>query len=106
MARNPRVVMLFGDRGGKPTRRILRVAGTARVCNYESMSPARKARLAWRYILRPTALAHWAANLRKMAVRNRYYSERTDPAVVEITLDDAELVPQPMSAGPAPSAAP
>ncbi len=92
---NPRVVMLFGDRGGKRTRRVLRVLGTARVCDYQTMSLIRKARMAWRYFLRPAALVHWAANWRKIGVRNRYYAERTDPSMVEITLEDAEFVAQP-----------
>jgi nitroimidazol reductase NimA-like FMN-containing flavoprotein (pyridoxamine 5'-phosphate oxidase superfamily) len=95
MTENPRVVMLFGDRNVRRTKRVLKVIGTARVCEYETMSSARKARLAWRYFFQPEALWHWLKNWRKLGVRNRYYAERTDPAMVEITLEDAEFVPQP-----------
>lgn len=97
VAENPFVVMLFGDRGGKRTRRVLRVSGTARACDYEAMTLLRKARIAWRYFLRPAALAHWAANWRKIGVRNRYYEERTDPSMLEITLEEGEFVSQPHS---------
>lgn len=92
---NPRVVLLFGDRGGKPTRRVLRVVGTARVCDYETMSARRKLRLAWRYFLSGGAVRHWLVNWRKLGVRNRYYAERTDPSMLEITLGDGEFLPQP-----------
>lgn len=95
IAQNPRVVMLFGDRGGRPTRRVLRVTGTARVCDIKDLTFARKLRLAWRYFLQPKALLHWAANWRKIGVRNRYYAERTDPAMLEVTLEEAEFLPQP-----------
>ena len=83
--------MLVGDGGGKRTPQWLRVVGTARVCDYETMSLMRKGRLAWRYFVRPAALAHWVVNWRKLGVRKRYYAERTDPSMVEITLEDAEF---------------
>ncbi len=97
---NPRVVILFGDRGGKPTRRVLRVTSTARVCEYEEMTLVRKARLAYRYFFRPEALAHWAANWRKIGVRNRYYVERTDRSMLEITLEEGEFISQPGASSP------
>jgi hypothetical protein len=84
--------MLFGNPRTGQTSTILRVSGTARVRDYDAMSLARKARLAWRYFLRPAALAHWARHWRKLGVRKRYYAERTDPSMVEVTLEDAELV--------------
>ena len=56
------------------------------------MSGLRKARLAWRYFLRPKAVLHFVSNWRKLSVRKRYYAERTDPAMVEITLEQGELV--------------
>ena len=92
---NPGVVMLFGDRNGKRTRRVLRVAGTARVCDIKGLSGMRKARLAWRYFLAPGAIRHWIANWRKIGVRNRYYAERTDPAMVEITLGEGDFLATP-----------
>lgn len=92
---NPRVVMLFGDRGGRASRRVLRVSGTASVRDIEEMTFRHKLRLAWRYFLRPAALAHWAANWRKLGVRRRYYAERTDPVMLEVTLEGAEFVEQP-----------
>jgi nitroimidazol reductase NimA-like FMN-containing flavoprotein (pyridoxamine 5'-phosphate oxidase superfamily) len=92
IAENPRVVMLFVDGGGQGEERYLRVRGTARVCDIEAMSLRRKARLAWRYFFRPAAIAHWVWNWRKLGVRKRYYRERTDPSIVEIVLEDAELV--------------
>lgn len=94
LSENPRVVMLFGDR---TSTQWLRVNGTARVRDYEAMSLSRKARLAWRYFLRPAALAHFARNWRKLGVRRRYYAERTDPSMVEITLHEGELVALPGS---------
>jgi hypothetical protein len=93
-AANPRVVMLFGDRHGTPTSRVLRVNGEARVGDYRALSLLRKARLAWRYFLQPRALVHWAAHWRRVGVRNRYYAERTDPSIIEITLGDAEFLVQ------------
>jgi PPOX class probable F420-dependent enzyme len=92
---NPDVVMLFGDRGGKPARGVLRVTGKACVCDIKSLSGLRKARLAWRYFLAPGAIRHWMANWRKIGVRNRYYAERTDPAMVEITLGEGEFLAAP-----------
>lgn len=45
--------------------------------------------MAWRYFLKPAALAHFARNWRKLGVRKAYYRERTDPAILEVTLDEA-----------------
>lgn len=92
---NPSVVMTFGDRRGRPTRRVLRAFGTARVAGYEEMGAWHKAKLAWRYFLQPRSLMHWLRNWVKIGVRNRYYSERTDPSMLEITLERTEFVARP-----------
>lgn len=83
---NPRVVLMFFGRDDQ----VLRVSSIARLRDYGEMSLARKARMAWRYFLKPAALTHFARNWRKLAVRKAYYRERTDPAVLEVTLDEAE----------------
>lgn len=89
---NPRVLMIFADdRAGD----VLRVGGMARMRDIAEMSSVRKARMAWRYFLRPAALAHWAKHWRTLGLRRRYYAERTDGVMVEITLENAELVGQP-----------
>lgn len=92
---NPAVVMTFSDRQGRPTRRVLRVFGTARVAGYEEMTVWHKAKLAWRYFLQPRSVMHWLKNWRKIGVRNRYYAERTDPSMLEITLERTEFVARP-----------
>jgi hypothetical protein len=92
---NPSVVMTFGDRQGRPTRRVLRAFGTARVAGYEEMGPLQKAKLAWRYFLQPASIVHWLRNWRRIGVRNRYYSERTDPSMLEITLERTEFIARP-----------
>ena len=88
----PRVVLLFADDGGRPAPRALRVTGTARVRERTALTPARKVRIGRRYIIAPRALLHWAANWRKLRVRGRYYAERTDSCVVEITLVEGAFV--------------
>jgi nitroimidazol reductase NimA-like FMN-containing flavoprotein (pyridoxamine 5'-phosphate oxidase superfamily) len=94
---NPSVVMTFGDRHGRPTRRVLRAFGTARVADYEEMTTMHKVKLAWRYFLQPASIVHWLGNWRKIGMRNRYYSERTDPSMLEITLERAEFVARPVA---------
>lgn len=90
VADDPRVVMVFSGRDG----RVMRVTGAARLSDDE-MSLGRKARMAWRYFLGPSALAHWVRHWRKLGLRKAYYRERTDPAMLEVTLDEAEVSSRP-----------
>jgi hypothetical protein len=91
----PRVVLFFGDRGGRATAPVLRVTGTARLRERSALTLARKLQVARRYIIAPAALAHWLTNWRKLGVRSRYYAERTESCVIEITLGDGEFVDVP-----------
>jgi general stress protein 26 len=92
---NPAVVLLFGDRGGRPAAQVLRVAGTARIRDSSALTLARKLRMARRYFVGPGAIAHWATNWRKLGVRGRYYAERTETCTIEIALGDGEFVDVP-----------
>jgi PPOX class probable F420-dependent enzyme len=94
---NPRVVLLFADRGGRRTRRVLRVSGAARVCGPEHMTRRRTARMAQRYYLRPAAALHWLRNWRRLRWMRRYHEERTDPGVIEVELEAAEFLDQPVA---------
>ncbi len=67
------------------------VRGQARVSG-EAMSAIRKAKIGWRYVLSPVALMHRVRNWRRIGVRNRYYAVRTDPAMIEISLEAAEFL--------------
>jgi hypothetical protein len=92
IAARPRVVLLFGDRGGRATSRALRVTGSATIRARSALTRARKLQIARRYIIAPGALAHWASNWRKLGARGRYYAERPESCVIELTLDAAEFV--------------
>ena len=97
MARNPRVVMLFGDRHGRRTRRVLRATGTARLGNPTQMTLRRKLRMVTRYYLPPISAWHWLRNWKKWATLGRYHGERRDVTTVEIRLESAEFLDQPLS---------
>lgn len=94
---NPAVVLLFGDRHGRRTRRVLRVPGTAQVRDRDRMTFGRQARMVQRYYLRPAAALHWLRNWRKWGALRRYHAERTDIATIEIRLDSAEFLEQPIA---------
>lgn len=94
---NPAVVLLLGDRHGRRTRRVLRVVGTARVREPDRMTRRRQARMALRYYLRPAAAVHWLSNWRRFASLRRYHAERADVATIEICLDSAEFLEQPLA---------
>lgn len=95
--RNPRVVLLLSDRRGRRTRRVLRATGTATVNGPGRMTLRRKVRMAARYYLPPRAAWHWLRNWRKRATLARYHAERQDTATVEIRLESAEFLEQPVA---------
>lgn len=97
IAANPRVVLLFADRNGRRTRRVLRIAGTAMLAGRETLTPRRKRKMARRYYLQPRAALHWLRNWRKLRNMRRYYAERTDTAIIEVHLDDGEWLEQPLA---------
>ena len=92
---NPGVVLLFSDRHGRRTRRVLRVLGTAQVRERGRMTFGRQARMVRRYYLRPPAALHWLRNWRRISWMRRYHEERPDTAVIEIELVLAEFLEQP-----------
>lgn len=94
---NPGVVLLFSDRHGRRTRRVLRVSGTALVSARDRMTFWRQARMVRRYYLRPAAARHWLRNWRRISWMRRYHAERPDVAVIEINLVSAEFLEQPVA---------
>lgn len=94
--RNPRVVLLLSDRRGRRTRQVLRATGTATLAGPHRMTLRRKLRMAARYYLPPRAAWHWLHNWRKRATLGRYHTERQDIATVEIRLESAEFLEQPV----------
>lgn len=96
IARNPRVVLLFSDRRGRRTRRVLRVTGTATVEPHERMTPRRQLRMAVRYYLPPVLAWDRLRNWRRWATLGRYHNERPDIATIEIRLNSAEFLEQPL----------
>lgn len=97
MLANPSVTLLAGDRWGHRTKRVLRLKGTADVRGFDAMTWHRKASLAWRYFLRPAAAADYVRNWRKFRTRRRYYGERTDGVCIEIHVESAEFIAQPVA---------
>ncbi len=96
MARNPRVIMLFSDFHGRRTRRVLRAAGSAKLSAHAQMTPRRKLRMVTRYYLPPASAWHWLRNWKKRATLGRYHDERRDVTTVEIHLESAEFLDQPL----------
>jgi general stress protein 26 len=94
--RNPRVLLLFGDERGRRTRHVLRVTATATLAPREALTRRRQFRMATRYYLPPRAAWHWLRNWRKRSLLGRYHAERQDIAAIEIRLESAEFLEQPV----------
>ena len=81
IAANPRVLVLVEARDG----RLLRIAGEARyVTNKEALGPVAR-HSALKYYADPRALWVYARNARRIPAMLRYYRERTDTGVIEVT---------------------
>lgn len=96
IARDPRVVLLFSDRRGRRTRRVLRVTGTAALEPKESLTRRRWLRMAVRYYLPPALAWDQIRNWRRWATLGRYHAERPDIATVVIQMESAEFLEQPV----------
>lgn len=96
IARDSRVVLLFSDRRGRRTRRVLRVTGTAALEPKESLTRRRRLRMAVRYYLPPALAWDQIRNWRRWATLGRYHAERPDIATVVIQMESAEFLEQPV----------
>ena len=81
IAANPRVLVLVEARDG----RVLRIRGEARyLTNDEALGPVAR-RSALKYYADPRALWLYARNVRRLPAMLKYYRERKDTGVIEVT---------------------
>lgn len=80
---NPRVVLLFDAELRGPQTKVLRMVGEA---SFEAdlLRPLLLARIARKYFLRPAAVRVELANVRRWALRRRYYAQHPEPGFLRV----------------------
>lgn len=94
IAADPRVVLMF-DAGQSDDGRCLRIAGTARFRSERSALTRTVRRELLKYHLAPAALLSDARHPGRIPSMLRYYLERRDGGVIEVSPSDAQFLPLP-----------
>lgn len=94
VAANPRVVLLFETADGEAPDRVLRMTGTA-VLHRGSAVRREGVLFARKYILSWGDLRDTFANMSRILDRVRYYAERGNAGVIDVTPESAEFLAKP-----------
>jgi hypothetical protein len=91
---NPRAVLLFDTADGEPSDPVLRMTGTA-VVKRGAAWQKQGLLFARKYILSPGDLRDTFANVSRLLDRVRYYAERGNAGMIEVTPESAEFLAKP-----------